>query len=286
MSEVNNSKVNNSAVSHPSETYRSANAEISTRNHNEEWLHIFEANNINPLTLSQIIIKSKDIKNCRSTWKGKSNQFEPRLLTKIDSLDDIPDIFKFYGLNIISITNDSYLLTRGTVYESLNYDETVEVQLIRRNVGSLVLGIGQSESSVIDNLRYCGVFESSTYLNEPIKFGQLLSGRHRCSFETRLQNEAITIRGVQYETDGCYESENKILLIEGKSKPLKSFNVRQLYFPYRTIYDHVKGKKEIIPIFIATDTKTKIFDIWKFAFEDPLVMSSIKCVAYNKYKFV
>lgn len=256
----------------------------SSRNHNEEWLHILKANNINPRS-SSIILKTEDIKKCRTTWKGKSNQFEPRLLAKIDCLEDVPDIFQFYGLNIISNTNSSYLLTHESVYESLNYDDTAEVQLISRNTDSLVLGIGQSESSVIDNLRYCGLFESNVYLNEPIKYGPLLSGRHRCSFETHLQKEPIHIQGVQYETDGCYESENKILLIEGKSKLAKSFNLRQLYFPYRTIYDK-KGKKEIIPIFIATDTKSKIFHIWKFTFEDPLVMSSIKCLAYNKYKFV
>lgn len=261
-----------------------ADSEIPKNNHNKEWLHILETNGIDPST-RLIIIKTEDIKRCKNTWKGKSNQFEPRLLAKIDCLDDIPDVFKFYGLNIISITNSSYLLTHENIYEFLNYDDSKEVKLVERNIDSLVLSIGESESSVIDNLRYSGVFESEPYLNEPIKFGQLLSGRHRCAFETQLQSEMITIKGVQYETDGCYESENKILLIEGKSNTLKSFNVRQLYFPYRVLYECTKDKKEIIPIFITTDKKTGIFHIWKFIFENPLVMSSIKCVSYNKFKF-
>lgn len=289
MSEIQNSDVCHH-VAEPvtllDKTYRSSHPEISTKNHNEEWLHIIEVNNIDPSTVSQIIITSKDIKESRDTWKGKANQFEPRLLTKIDCLADVPDILKFYGLNIIPITNGSYLLTRESIYESLKYDDSVEVQSIHRNTRSLLLSIGQSESSVIDNLRYSGVFESDVYLNERIEFGSLLSGRHRCSFETQLQNEKISIKGVQYETDGCYESENKILLIEGKSKLCESFNIRQLYFPYRTIYDKTQNKKEIIPIFIATDMKTNIVHIWKFMFENPLVMSSIKCVAYNKYNFI
>lgn len=42
--------------------------------------------------------------------------------------------------------------------------------------------------------------------------------------------------------------------------------------------------KEIISLFINID-KNKIINIWKFVFVDPLVMTSIKCIGYNKYSF-
>lgn len=265
------------------ETHKYINTGI-TRNHNQEWLHILTS--CCQDAVYPTIITTKRIKECRLTWQGKSNQFEPRLLAKMDSLDDKPDVFTFYGINLISCTNSSYLLTHANIYESLEYPDHTPVTPICRNVDSLMLRFGDSESSFIDNLRYCGLFESETYLNEPIKYGPLLGGRHRCSFNTHLQEEAITIKGVQFETDCCYESNNKILLIEAKSMTVKNFNVRQLYFPYRTTYDEIKGKKEIISLFITKDKKTGIFHIWNFIFENPLVMSSIKCVAYNKYKFV
>ena len=255
-----------------------------TRNYNQEWLHILRT--CCPDSKYPTIITTKQIKECRHTWKGNPNQFEPRLLAKIDSLEDKPDVFMFYGINIISSTNSSYLLTHANIYELLKYNDNLHVTSISRNSDSLILGVGDSESSFIDNLQYCGLFEGDNYLNEPIKYGPLLSGRHRCSFNTHLQEESITIKGVQFETDGCYESNNKILLIEAKSMTVNSFNVRQLYFPYRTIYEKTKGKKEIISIFITKDKKTGIFHIWNFIFETPLVMSSIKCVSYNKYKFV
>ena len=57
---------------------------------------------------------------------------------------------------------------------------------------------------------------------------------------------AWNVEGVQYETDSCYETDNKILLIEGKSGNPDTFNIRQLYFPYRSIYDSIGDKKEII----------------------------------------
>ena len=254
------------------------------RNHNQEWLHILTT--CCTELMFPVIITTKQIKECRSTWKGAHTQFEPRLLAKIDSLEDKPDIFAFYGINILSYTNSSYLLTHANIYELLEYNDNSIVTPIYRNSDSLILGVGDSESSFIDNLRYCGLFECEAYLNEPIKYGPLLSGRHRCSFDTCLNEYSVTIRGVQFETDGCYESEHKILLIEAKSMIVNSFNVRQLYFPYRKIYEQTKGKKEIITIFIAKDKKTGIFHIWNFIFENVLVMSSIKCTAYNTYKFV
>jgi hypothetical protein len=260
-------------------------AKESEADHNEEWIHIFDTNKIGQDTSFSIVITTEQIKKCSDTWNGKPNQFEPRLLCKMDTLEKKPAIFKSYGINIISISNESYLLTKSNIYYSLAYDEQTPIQELCRNTSSLLLSIGNSEMSVIDNLRYSGIFETGVYLNEPIRYGSLLNGRHRCSFDTHIQDEPIKVCGSQYETDGCYESDNKILLIEGKSGNNKSFNIRQLYYPFRTIYDHIKCKKEIIPIFVNTD-KTGIIHIWKFVFETPLVMTSIKCITYNKYKFV
>ena len=112
-----------------------------------------------------------------------------------------------------------------------------------------------------------------------------MNGRHRCSFTTILNTNEIIVSGSQYETDSCYESENKILLIEGKGGNNESFNIRQLYYPFRTIYDLVKNKKVIIPIYINMD-KQKIIHIWRFVFTNPIELTSITCVSYNKYKLI
>ena len=219
---------------------------------------------------------------------GKANktlkcQFEPRLLCKQDTFEDRPEILKKLGLFIIAVENGTYKLIKQNIYQELAYPNILSLE-IERNAKSAVLNIGNSETSVIDNLRYSGLFESEEYLDEKILFGPLLNGRHRCTFETQIGENIYQIRGVQYETDSCYESENKILLIEGKSGQPESFNIRQLYFPYRSIYDAIKGSKEIIPLFISKDKKD-IIHIWKYTFENPLVMTSIKLISYIRYKF-
>lgn len=249
---------------------------------NNIWKHIF--NEIKYNGDNEVIITAEEIKKCGKTWKGKNNQFEPRLLCKQDCVEDKPQIFKDYNINIISIKNGEYLLTKNLIYFVLEYPK-VKINKIKKNEDSLLLNIGNSESSLIDNLRYSGLFETSQYLDEKILFGSLLNGRHRCSFKTKIGTKEVDIEGSQYETDACYESKNKILLIECKGiNNLSSFNIRQLYYPYRTIYDKVNGVKEIITLFINKD-KNNIIHIWKFEFENPLIMSSIKNTGYHKYKF-
>jgi hypothetical protein len=248
---------------------------------NKVWKHIFIE--INYKGDKEIIITAEQIKKSKKTWKGENNQFEPRLLCKQDSDKDRPDIFREYGIYIISVKNGEYLLSKNSIYYKLVYSKPKIIEL-KINDDSLLLSIGNSESSLIDNLRYTGVFESKKYLGERILYGPLLNGRHRCSFVTKIGDNSVEICGSQYETDACYESKNKILLIECKNLITDSMNIRQLYYPYRTIYDKINNKKEIITLFISKD-KQNIIHIWKFEFSNPLEMTSIKNVGYHRYQF-
>jgi len=250
------------------------------------WTHIF--NFLSYDGINEKIITSNDIKNAGKTWKGSKSQFEPRLLCKQDTFEKRPEIFKKNNLCILSIKNGTYLLTKTNIYYMLNDEmnsNMVDIIKLKKNNNSLLLKIGNSEMTNIDNLRYSGLFEQIDYLNETIIYGPVLNGRHRCSFTTKLNNKEIKILGSQYETDSCFESENKILLIEGKSGNNKSFNIRQLYYPYRAIYDNIKDKKQIIILYINVD-KNNIIHIWSFKFIIPDELTSIKCILYKKYKLI
>lgn len=56
------------------------------------WEHIIDSNNID-LNKEYTILTSKDIKNYKKTWKGKEDQFEPRLLCKMDTSKSRPQCF-------------------------------------------------------------------------------------------------------------------------------------------------------------------------------------------------
>jgi len=246
----------------------------------DEWEHI-----LNTVKLENDVITADQMKNCKSSWTGKSCQFEPRLLAYQTNSEDRPPIFKTRGLYILPITNGTYLLTKTPIYHTLDYGVAAEIVPVKKDTSSDILKIGTSETSVIDNLRYSGVFERPEILGEPITHGPLLNGRHRCSFTMRLGEKTVPISGVQYETDACFESAHKVLIIEGKSgsKPIGSFNIRQLYFPYRVIHGLIGTKKEIIPLFIH-DYKGTIH-IWKFSFPEADRMDSIRLEAHYMYKF-
>jgi len=254
----------------------------------DPWEHILNCQQIADIYNSNdIVITSKQIKECKTTWTGPvTQQFEPRLLAYQITADTRPAIFRKYGISILPVRNGQYMLTKNKIYQPLDYTYTpVEVVMLTVDTTSLLLSIGESESSLIDRLRYSGVFEREEFLNEPITHGSLLNGRHRCSFDMQLGETCYSIKGVQYEIDSCFESEHKILIIECKNtnSPFDSFNIRQLYFPYREILEKTFGKKEIICLFIHNCMN--IVHIWKYWFETPTKMDSIVLSGHYMFKF-
>jgi hypothetical protein len=231
------------------------------------------------------VISATQMKNAKKTWNGVANQFEPRLLCYHTSSLSRPESLQKNNLCILPIKNGEYLLTKTNIYKSLSYEGS-NIVSIKRDTSSLILNIGESETSLIDNLRYSGIFERPEILGEPITHGPLLNGRHRTdTFKMKLGNEVIQVQGVQYEVDACFETENQILILEGKSntREIGDFNIRQLYYPYRTILNIVGEKKEILCGFLHQHKG--IIHIWLFTFEDPMCMNSIKQVGHSMYKF-
>ena len=74
---------------------------------------------------------------------------------------------------------------------------------------------------MLDKMLYNGILDN--IIGEKVNYGPLLGGRHRCSFETLLGEETFKINGSQYETDGCYETENFVCIVEAKSEDYKDF---------------------------------------------------------------
>ena len=258
----------------------------------DPWTHILKCQNYDGTC--EITVTSKQIKDCKATWKGEANQFEPRLLAYQTSSDSRPDIFKQYGIYILPVQNGTYMITKNKIYQELDYSQppasssstdSSQPIYLKRDTSSVLLSLGESETSFIDNLRYSGVFERPEFLNEPITHGSLLNGRHRCSFEMKLGNKSYSVKGVQYEVDSCFESANKILIIEGKNTNTEfdSFNIRQLYFPYREIIEKTKAKKEVICLFIHKCCE--VVHIWKYIFTEPTQMDSITIAGHYTFKF-
>jgi hypothetical protein len=242
------------------------------------WEHIISINNVD-LTRHLSILTSNDIKESKKTWKGKENQFEPRLLCKMDSSHLRPKIFISNNICILSIENGKYALIKENIYIPLiKYSGCPNI--ITNKSNSLVLDIGESETSMLDKMYYNNVLDD--IIGEKINYGPLLGGRHRCNFDTFIGSETIKIQGSQYETDGCYETENFVCIVEAKSIDCDNFNIRQLYYPYREVYKKVGDKKQIICLFIYKDKKN-IIHIHKFKWNNYEKMLDIENIGYYQY---
>lgn len=255
------------------------------------WLHILKNSNkiSNEIDLEnenlEIYITAKNIKEAKYNWKGNKNQFEPRLLTKYDSKKSRPNLFKKYKLTIIPINNGNYLISKTEIYEEINYKDLPFINLILEKYSSLILNTLKDlkgESNILDKLQCSGILDN--IIGEKILFGPLMNGRHRVSFNVIIGGKNINIKSVQCEIDGVFESENIITLVEVKSKILRDFNLKQLYYPFKNIYDKINNKKNIYCLFIQRDNKKNIF-IYKYYWEIPNQINSIKCIQKFHIKY-
>jgi len=242
------------------------------------WEHIINSNNID-LNKDYSTLTSKDIKKCKKTWKGKENQFEPRLLCKMDTSKSRPQCFKDNNISMLSTKNGTYALFKHNIYIPLIEYQSVP-NIITNKTNSLILDIGESETSMLDKLKYNGIFDD--IIGEKINYGPLLGGRHRCNFNTTINNKRIEIKGSQYETDGCYETDNYVCIVEAKSIECVDFNIRQLYYPFREVYKKVGNKKKIICLFIYKN-KQNIIHIHKFKWNNIDEILDIVNIGYYQY---
>ena len=242
------------------------------------WCHIIQCYCID-LTKKISYITSKQIRNARHSWHGTYSQFEPRLLCKMDTLESRPDVFKNHDICLLSIKNGVYALLKENIYIPLNVYKTPP-NLIKETSGSMLIDIGDSEMTILDKLHYNNILER--IIGEKILYGPILGGRHRCTFDTVISDISLSIKGVQYETDGCYETENIVCIIEVKSTLCNNFNIRQLYFPIREVHKKVNGSKKIMALFICKDRERNIH-IYKYRWGNYLNMKDIKIDGYFKY---
>ena len=125
----------------------------------------------------------------------------------MDSSKSRPMIFIDNKICILSIKNGTYALIKENIYIPLIKYYCVPNMIHKKN-DSLILDIGDSETSMLDKLKYNNILDD--IIGEKILYGPLLGGRHRCNFNTIIGSKLIEIQGSQYETDGCYETDNYI----------------------------------------------------------------------------
>jgi len=211
---------------------------------------------------------------------------EPRLLTKVDDPEQLPEVLRKAGYSLLAITNGSYMIFKGNIFAPVPDCSNQSAYQAKLDFPLETIGRGTGEAEYLDNAFNTGL------ISEFVKSGKLyltIRGRERTkkfNFSIGASDVEVSVNGVQIEVDAGYEGDKDIVLVEGKIGNRSYFNVRQLYYPYRHFKQLVPAKK-IRNVFFVYDLSRATYSLQEFGFRNPEIFDSIypiNCCVYSLIK--
>lgn len=160
---------------------------------------------------------------------------EPRLMTKIDSREQLPEILNSQNLSVLAIQNGLYRLSKADPFIDLPKDliENLESYpshelVFPSEITTLTPEDIRTESAGLDIAYISRLLH--LYLEEKV-LHLTLRGRLRGNLSFSLNNTPFDVQGVQIEVDAGYESPHAFHLFEAKKGLPTSLNFRQIFYP-------------------------------------------------------
>lgn len=235
-------------------------------------------------------ISTDEIKSISNPSTGQT--FEPRLVTKFDSISDLPKIFKVgdtreVRYSIMSKSRRSYVIVKANLYKKLDAKFKFGADKLNRmsfptHIKSIDEDSITSEANALNVALFSGIFDE--FFNSS-NFVQTISGRMGTGNWAYLIGDKLnaSVENTQMEIDGSLENDKYLVLIEAKNKLNDDFLIRQLYFPYRCYYEKLKGTKCVVPIFLVYSMN--VFTLIEYKFQDVNNILSVEKVKKMHYTF-
>ena len=225
---------------------------------------------------------SKPLNFVTTTQIKSITKEEPRLMAKMDRYESLPKIFKENNLFLLPTSRKEYVIIKGNGYHKLEtINKKIELHLTSKPFPESAIDT-ESESVFLDYANSCGLLEKLCNTNN-----LLLTFRGRRTtpkFSFKVKNgsiNSIDIEHAQIEVDCAFETRDQIIIFEAKIGQPDSFNIRQLYYPFRTFY----GKKKIIRnFFFSLIPDEKIYLFWEYIFDPFDEFNSLKLLNSKRYK--
>lgn len=235
----------------------------------EKWSDIINQLNIN-LTRPVNRITAKQIKQIVNE--------EPRLMAKMDSIEDLPQIFRDNDVFLLPINRQEHVIVKGNGYHEL---ERIQQKPISYPTSfpfpTSALDV-ESEGIYLDYAHSCGLLSDfSGLVNLHLSF----RGRRttpRFSFD--VNRSSIEVNSAQIEVDAVYENVDRIVNVEAKVGVPKSFSIRQVYYPFRTF----SNKKPVRNFFFCFEPTEKLYHLWEYEFKPESSFESIKLIQCKRYE--
>ncbi len=196
----------------------------------------------------------------------------------MDSIEDLPQIFRDNGLFLLPINRHEYVIVRGKGYHSLEkIDEKPLIHTTSHPFPVSAMDV-ESEGIYLDYAHSCGVLARFSQLsNLHLSF----RGRRttpKLAFD--VGSSRIEIDSAQIEVDAVYENIDRIVTVEAKIGIPSSFSIRQLYYPFRTFDD----KKPVRNFFFCFEPLQKLYLLWEYKFEPVSSFESIKLLQCRQFQ--
>ncbi len=173
----------------------------------------------------------------------KISNREPRLMTKIDYEEVLPQIMKNNQLSILAISNWIYRIARTNPFMKISPITTaqnIKKMIVRDDICTIDPFSVKTESQILD---LCGV---NGILDEVFGEKSYLTIRWRLRIDSEvwftLDSVRYNITWVQIEVDGGYEGNSSINLIEAKMWWRSNLSIRQLVYPEIFWKSHIINK--------------------------------------------
>lgn len=255
------------------------------RNIDKKWEEIFE-------DLS-ILTKLKKAPTVDISAKEIKKYAEPRLMTKFDHKNNLPDIFYANELSILPKSRGTYVIGRFDAYASFEQkvrDISIQELPFPDWIESIDFQKITSESTIMDVALISGMLDDfiaeddGNYTQGLIATvdGRMSSGNFDFNvFNNKKSGQLIpiSVSNSQMEIDGGFENTENLTLIEAKAHSSKTFLIRQLYYPFRAWEQRIK--KKVLPIYLQYDNG--IYNLSLFKFEDIKNYNSIKLLRRKSY---
>lgn len=213
----------------------------------------------------------------------KESRREPRLMTKFDSSENLPDIFKQNNLAILPVKRGTYIIGKFQNYQNVDINNkiVVETKMLPDYITTIDYKNISSEAISLNAAYISGMLED--IVGEPVVptiSGRMGTGEFNYKILLSDQNKfEINVENSQMEIDGSYESISKFIILEAKNHYMKDFIIRQLYYPYKVWKTHTS--KEIIPVMLIKHDN--IFNFFVYSFNDDNDYNSIYLKEIKRY---
>ena len=249
----------------------------------EVWEEVFLRTNLSQRVKTDgvFFISSKELNQVSKPMGGP----DARNLVKYDHKSQLPSSLRKHNLSILPVARGEFAVGSFDIYAPLGEDfspplinysipsHLETLQKLRSETDSLILGhhAGAISELVGEQAAFVGGGKDSGP-----GFTMIVASAGK-----RAQERLFIKKGVTIEIDGLFESKSSILAIEAKMKSAVDFNIRQLYYPFRSLRE--RHSKTIRTLYLSVSNG--IFDAREFIFEEPDSISSYRQTSRTRFTF-